>query len=464
MGNVLVSNGLHSKNQNLSGHRHPRPLVCRFVHGGHDGAAVGGFAGAYERDGGPCGGVLRVERVEEEVEGVGPGGGQVGPGLLAVGAFEVGAGNVEVAAVVDVGVALGAADFGGDRFGHVHPGGGERTDCAAAETEERLAGLVTVGAVFFEHYLQGGGHPVDVAQNPQHQIERVRAEVAESADPGLLQVGHPQVVGGEEIAHRAGMTVDEAGAGDLAEDALRYEILEGLVDRDATAEIAGLKKDAGLFDGGGHAVGVLRGDAEWFFDEHVLACGGGGGDERLVLIGFGADDNAVDGGVAPDGVDVVESGRAELVAAGVGASGVSVPDGDGADIGAGLQALDEAGCVDVSAADECNVCHEEILRVSVWLPLSAGVEAAGGNRDWGALTARLLSVADRWATRYRAVGLRAYRGTMAALPGLAQGACFAGAGGGDSISFAARRRNSVSGQSSVFVDRSSDNWEGVNRG
>ncbi len=145
-------------------------------------------------------------------------------------------------------------------------------------------------------------------------------------------------------------------------------------------EVAGLKEDAGLFDGRGHAVGVLRGDAERFFDEHMLACGGGGGDERLVLIGFGADDDAVDGGVVPDGVYVVEGGRAELGAAGVGASRVAVPYGDGADIGAGLQALDEAGCVDVGAANQCNVCHEEVLRMCVWLPLLAEVRTVGGNR------------------------------------------------------------------------------------
>ena len=95
-----------------------------------------------------------------------PGRGQVGPRRLPVGAVEIGAGNVEVAAVADVGVALGAADLGCDRFGDVDPGRGQRTDRAAAETEEGLAGLVAVGAILVQDHLQRRGYPLDVAQHP----------------------------------------------------------------------------------------------------------------------------------------------------------------------------------------------------------------------------------------------------------------------------------------------------------
>ena len=234
-----------------------------------------------------------------------------------------------------------------------------------------------------------------------------------------------------------------------------------MVDRDAAAEVAGLEEDTGLFDGGGHAVSVLRGDAERLFDEHVLACGRGGGDERLVLIGFGADDNAVDGAVVPDGVDVVEGGRAELVAAGFGASRVAVPDGDGVDIGAGLQALTKPGVWKGGRV----VARR--FSVSVWLPLLPAVGTvgrSGSEQFWAPDWARVLSVADRRATRYRAARLRVSRGTMATLAGLASGACFAGAVGSDSISFAARRQNSVAGQSSIQIDRNSDNWKEGNSG
>ena len=150
--------------------------------------------------------------------------------------------------------------------------------------------------------------------------------------------------------------------------------------RHAALEVAGLKENAGLFDGRGHAVGVLRADSQRLFHEHMLAGRGRGGDQWLVLIGLRADDDAVDGAVVPDGVNVVQGGRAELSAPGIGASRVAVPYGDGADIGAGLQALDEAGCVDVGAADECNVCHEEVLQMCVWLPLLPEVRTVGGNQ------------------------------------------------------------------------------------
>ena len=58
------------------------------------------------------------------------------------------------------------------------------------------------------------------------------------------------------------------------------------MDRDAALEVAGLEEDAGLFDGGGHAVGVLSADAQGFFYEQMLAARGRGSDQRLVLIGL----------------------------------------------------------------------------------------------------------------------------------------------------------------------------------
>ena len=140
-------------------------------------------------------------------------------------------------------------------------------------------------------------------------------------------------------------------------------------------------------DGCGHAVGVLCADTERLFDEHMLAGGGRGGDEGLVLVGLGADDDAVDGGVGPDGGDVVEGGRGELVAAGAGAGGVAVPDGDGVYVGAGLQAPDEAGCVDVGAADECDVCHEEVLQRCV-AAAASGCWDSGAGSGIGALSGR----------------------------------------------------------------------------
>src|ERR1019366_10404105 len=89
--------------------------------------------------------------------------------------------------------ALGPADLEGHRVRYVHPAGGERSDDAVLEEHEGLARLVAVPvAPGYDPGLRRDR--LNVAAEPHHDVEHVRAEVAEAPDAGDLRVRHPAPV------------------------------------------------------------------------------------------------------------------------------------------------------------------------------------------------------------------------------------------------------------------------------
>src|SRR5207248_828552 len=214
-------------------------------------------------------------------------------------------------------------------------------------------GLVAVAVAPGDRADAGGGglHLARVAQQPEQQVERVRAEVAEAADPGDLRVGHPAPLGVEPALERAGVAVGRPDAGDRPEAAARDLLAQEAVDREAALEVAGLEVYPRPLDRLGHRVGVARRDRQRLLHEEVLLRRGRRRDEFLVAVGLGADDHGGDRAVAPDRLWVAGL-EPERLRVAPGARRVVVPDRGHPNVVARLQPLDEVGRVDVRAADE----------------------------------------------------------------------------------------------------------------
>ena len=191
----------------------------------------------------------------------------------------------------------------------------------------------------------------------------MRTKVAEGAYAGLLHVGHPQPLRREDVAQCAAVTADKAGARDLPKNAPGDQFPEALMRWDAALEVAGLEEDAGLLDRSGHAVCVPGPHAQRLFHEQMLARRGPGEHQRLVPVGLGADNHALNRTVFPDRVEAGYDGRVELRRAAFSAGWIMVPDRDRFDIVASLQPPDKTGRVDVGAADQCDRCHLQVLQL-----------------------------------------------------------------------------------------------------
>ena len=175
------------------------------------------------------------------------------------------------------------------------------------EADEPFAEFVAAG-VSRGAVVDGRGGVGDVAEPPHEDVEAVGAEVAEATDAGLLGVGHPAPFGVEPSAERTGVAVGKACARDLAEGAVIDAVLEEEMVGHAAHEVAGLESDVGFFDGVGDGVGVFGAHAQRFFGVEEFLRGGGGDHELFVAVGFGADDDAVDGGVCVNFGEVVDDG------------------------------------------------------------------------------------------------------------------------------------------------------------
>ena len=81
---------------------------------------------------------------------------------------------------------------------------------------QAFAGFVAVGVAPVP-VVSSAGRFIDLADQPQQDVERVRAEIAERAAAGDLRVGHPAPFGVEPSAQRTAVAVAAAHAGDLAE-------------------------------------------------------------------------------------------------------------------------------------------------------------------------------------------------------------------------------------------------------
>src|ERR1017187_1669254 len=109
-----------------------------------------------------------------------------------------------------------AADEQFHRIFEVHPAGGQRADDAVFESEHRLAGLVAI-TIPMRHRTNVARDGLDVAEQPHQNVQLVRAEVAERADPGNFRIGHPAPFRVEPAGQGTVVTVRGADARDLAE-------------------------------------------------------------------------------------------------------------------------------------------------------------------------------------------------------------------------------------------------------
>ncbi len=322
------------------------------VGGFHDADPRGGFAGGDQGEA-----LFAADGVEELVEGGSGRLGELGPGLIAVGAVHFVALEVE-SSVGDVGVAFGAADQERDRIGDVHPTGGEGGHDSVAEPQKGFPGFIAIAVVTGDD-TDVGGDPFDVAEEPHEDVEGVGTEVPEGAHAGDGGVGHPAPgVGGiigfliEPAPERAAVAVGTAGAGEGAEvaggDCLFEEEMLGV----GAHEIAGREEEAGVLDGGGHRPTLLGRDAEGLLDEHVFAGPGGVLDEIEVAVGFRTDDHGLHFRIGPDVLGTVGDRRFERLGTLFGTDALRVPDVFDLDIGATAQEIDEAGGMDMGAADQ----------------------------------------------------------------------------------------------------------------
>ena len=137
-------------------------------------------------------------------------------------------------------MALGAGDFKRHGIRHVIPACGQRADGAAGENHNAFAQLVAI-LIARRARGDGGGCACDrLIHEPQHDIERMGAEVSECADAGAFRVGHPAPFAVEPPTERAAVAVALAIAGDLSEGSGLNLLAEKLVDGRAALEVAGL--------------------------------------------------------------------------------------------------------------------------------------------------------------------------------------------------------------------------------
>ena len=198
-------------------------------------------------------------------------------------------------AVADVGKTLRAAHQKCGRIGHIDPSGGNAARGAVRETQQSLTVFVAV-AISAGGNVNVGGDRGDVAHEPQQQIQRVRSQIAEAADAGLAQVGHPPPLRIEPALQRAGVAIAVTDAGDAAERPGLHQLFHLQIHRVAPCEEAGLEQHARCVDGALHAPRVGCGKAERFLHEQVLAGGDRSHDDGLVAQRLGADNRRVDVG------------------------------------------------------------------------------------------------------------------------------------------------------------------------
>ncbi len=148
------------------------------------------------------------------------------------------------------------------------------------------------------------------------------------------------------------MAVGVANARDLAECALLNLLTDEQVNRITAPEVTGVEFHACRVDGVGHFVSVSSSNTEWLFRENMFFRGGGRQDEFFVAVSLGTDHNILDGVVVPDRREIGDDLRIEFTCAALGTLGVVIPDVLDLNVRAILDALDEARCVDVRAADQ----------------------------------------------------------------------------------------------------------------
>src|SRR5215475_6046242 len=102
-------------------------------------------------------------------------------------------------------MAFGAADLPAYRVGDIVPRRGERGDHAGSESDDRFPGFVAIG-VTCGAVVETGCYGSDFAEEPDEDVQTVRAEVAESADARLLRIGHPAPLLVEPAGERAAVT------------------------------------------------------------------------------------------------------------------------------------------------------------------------------------------------------------------------------------------------------------------
>ena len=206
-----------------------------------------------------------------------------------------------------MGVALSAAQDQVDRMSHVHPARSQAADGTVLELQQPLAVFVTVAVASGSH-VDVGRHAGDVPHEPEKDIERMGAEIAESTNASLRGVGHPAPFGVEDatrgrlrpsvnrtrsVRQRARVTVGVSDARDLAEVPFVDLLAQEQMDRIAAHEVAGLEEDAGLLDGISHAVSILGSHAQRLLYEQVFARRRASEDKRFVAVRLGADNDAL---------------------------------------------------------------------------------------------------------------------------------------------------------------------------